>query len=400
MNYIYGEVNQKVEKNTYKGISTPTADVVIDNSNNTIAVNAHADTSYVENLINKSIDTLDYKDSSHKNNTFVKDVQQENGLISAKYASISLEDLPTLSIDNIINLRAALEKKQDSLEFKGDKASGIITDNYLKDQLATLEGALRYLGESSTNPFSGIVTINSKVIVPKNGDIVTFNNSKQEFVYISDTWVLRRDDTQYIEKNKQQIKNIDISSKAEIEQSKIKGLRGDINNPGYLDKLDNLIGNSSDSIQKQIESKINELNTQDEAIPKEFVTFVKQSNGKIAIGRKKISADDIPILQTFQIANLDDNLNFIKTRLDNSLSYPKLEEYDQTKFIYAIYLDSNNKLHVLSKSISVDMIPENIPLFKISGYAKVAKTGDYGDLKNTPKININLDQHYLEFTNM
>ena len=46
------------------------------------------------------------------------------------------------------------------------------------------------------------------------------------------------------------------------------------------------------------------------------------------------------------------------------------------------------------------MIPENIPLFKISGYAKVAKTGDYGDLKNTPKININLDQHYLEFTNM
>ena len=189
MNYIYGEVNQKVEKNTYKGISTPTADVVIDNSSNTIAVNAHADTSYVENLINKSIDTLDYKDSSHKNNTFVKDVQQENGLISAKYAPISLEDLPTLSIDNIINLRAALEKKQDSLEFKGDKASGIITDNYLKDQLATLEGALRYLGESSTNPFSGIITINSKVIVPKNGDIVTFNNSKQEFVYISDTWV-------------------------------------------------------------------------------------------------------------------------------------------------------------------------------------------------------------------
>ena len=85
---------------------------------------------------------------------------------------------------------------------------------------------------------------------------------------------------------------------------------------------------------------------------------------------------------------------------DNSLSYPKLEEYDQTKFIYAIYIDSNNKLHVLSKSISVDMIPENIPLFKISGYAKVAKTGDYSDLKNTPKININLDQHYLEFTNM
>ena len=58
-----------------------------------------------------------------------------------------------------------------------------------------LEGRLRYLGESSTNPFSGIVTINSKVITPKNGDIVTFNNSKQEFVYISDTWVLRRDDT-------------------------------------------------------------------------------------------------------------------------------------------------------------------------------------------------------------
>ena len=160
MNYIYGEVNQKVEKNTYKGISTPTADVVIDNSSNTIAVNAHADTSYVENLINKSIDTLNYKDSSHKNNAFVKDVQQENGLISAKYTSISLEDLPTLSIDNIINLRAALEKKQDSLEFKGDKVSGIITDNYLKDQLAIVS-TYQMLNFIYWNNKQGVIKMNN-----------------------------------------------------------------------------------------------------------------------------------------------------------------------------------------------------------------------------------------------
>ena len=43
-------------------------------------------------------------------------------------------------------------------------------------------------------------------------------------------------------------------------------------------------------------------------------------------------------------------------------NYIKIEED------HYFYIDSNNKLHVLSKSISVDMIPENIPLFKISGY--------------------------------
>lgn len=78
MDYIYGEINQKVEKNVYHGVNTNTAEVIVDNINNTISVNAHADTSYVEDFIDKAISALNYNNEG-SSNKFVKTVKQTNG---------------------------------------------------------------------------------------------------------------------------------------------------------------------------------------------------------------------------------------------------------------------------------------------------------------------------------
>ena len=399
LDYIYGEINQKVEKNVYHGANTNTAEVVVDNVNNTISVNTHADSSYVEDSINKALNKLNFY-TGNSNKKFVKDVSQENGKINVRYEEIDYNDLPTLSIDDIVNLRTALQSKQSSLTFKGDEDSGVITNEYFQQQISKLEGSLKYLGESDTDPRSGIVSINGKVIIPQNGNTVTFNNSKLEFVYVDNDWVLRRDDSQYIEKDKEQIKNIDISKNAQIEPSKILGLRGNINNPGYLDKLDTLLGDSNGSVQEQIQSAIQNLDVNDTAIPKEFITFVKQTDGKISVGRQRIKSEDVPIIETWQVANLDDHLNYLKNKALSSSNYPKFVDYDANKIIYAIYLDSTGQIQVATKSITTEMLPNNIPYFKIEGLAPVAITNNYNDLIDKPKINIDLSQHYIEFINL
>lgn len=399
LDYIYGEINQKVEKNVYHGANTNTAEVVVDNVNNTISVNAHADSSYVEDSINEALNKLNFY-TGNGSKKFVKDVSQENGKINVRYEEIDYNDLPALSIDDIVNLRAALQSKQSSLTFKGDEDSGVITNEYFQQQISKLEGSLKYLGESDTDPRSGIVSINGKVITPQNGNTVTFNNSKLEFVYVDNDWVLRRDDSQYIEKDKEQIKNIDISKDAQIEPSKILGLRGNINNPGYLDKLDTLLGDSNGSVQEQIQSVIQDLDVNDTAIPKEFITFVKQTDGKISVGRQRIKSEDVPIIETWQVANLDDHLNYLKNKALSSSNYPKFVDYDANKIIYAIYLDSTGQIQVATKSITTEMLPNNIPYFKIEGLAPVAITNNYNDLIDKPKINIDLSQHYIEFINL
>ena len=58
LNYIYGEINQKLEKNIYHGVNTDTADVIIDNINNSITVNSHVDSSQVKNYIDEKISKL------------------------------------------------------------------------------------------------------------------------------------------------------------------------------------------------------------------------------------------------------------------------------------------------------------------------------------------------------
>lgn len=49
--YLYGKLNQEVEKQQYKGLTTNTAEVIVDNIENTIKAN-------VKQMTSKEIDNL------------------------------------------------------------------------------------------------------------------------------------------------------------------------------------------------------------------------------------------------------------------------------------------------------------------------------------------------------
>lgn len=58
MDYIYGRLNQKVEKQTYRGKSTETTNTTIDNTNGKISVDISPDyTRKIENEIKQSTPT-------------------------------------------------------------------------------------------------------------------------------------------------------------------------------------------------------------------------------------------------------------------------------------------------------------------------------------------------------
>jgi len=51
--YLYGKLNQEVERQQYKGLTTDTVEVIVDNAENTISANVKQMTSReIDNLFN------------------------------------------------------------------------------------------------------------------------------------------------------------------------------------------------------------------------------------------------------------------------------------------------------------------------------------------------------------
>lgn len=48
-------------------------------------------------------------------------------------------------------------------------------DKLKLDTLSNIDGATRFIGKSETDPLTGVITIDGKVIEPKSGDIVLYN---------------------------------------------------------------------------------------------------------------------------------------------------------------------------------------------------------------------------------
>lgn len=104
MDFVYGEVNEKAIKNTYKGLDSNTARVLVDNTNNTIQVIAHADTTGVQELIDESLSNIKATYSA-PTGYIIKDITQTNGIISITFKKITNDDLdvvlPTSKISGL-----------------------------------------------------------------------------------------------------------------------------------------------------------------------------------------------------------------------------------------------------------------------------------------------------------
>ena len=243
------------------------------------AANSHTD---------EAIAALDVEDSAVEKQ-FVTAVSETDGKVSVTRRALVADDIPELAQSKVTGLETALAGKQDTVVFNtaydaSTNKAATMTD--VQNAVAGLSGAMHYIGESTTDPAEGEVTIAEKPeYSPASGDVVTYN--AKEYVYDGEEWRELGDESSFAVKGS--IKNADIASDAAIDQSKIAGLTDALGGKATHADISNAIG---------------ALDVADEAVSGQVVSAVSEVDGKITVSRRALVADDIPTLAISKVDGL------------------------------------------------------------------------------------------------
>lgn len=143
------------------------------------------------------------------------------------YISATFQDI-LIAQSQVSGLTDALAAKQDNLVFNttyNASNNKVATMSDVTNAVAGLSGAMHFKGSTSSTITDGgteTVSINDVALTPAAGDVVLSGN--KEFVWTGTAWELLGDEGSYAVKGS--ISNNDIASNANIDQSKINGTSG------------------------------------------------------------------------------------------------------------------------------------------------------------------------------
>ena len=242
-----------------------------------------------ETHADEAIAALDVADSPVATQ-LVSAVSETDGKITVQRRALVADDIPEIAQSKVTGLTTALAGKQDSLVFNtayNAETNKAATMTDVTNAVAGLSGAMHYIGESTTDPATEVTV--SGVDEFAKGDVVTYK--AKEYVYDGAIWRELGDESSFALKGA--IKNADIAADAAIDQSKIAGL------------TDALAGKATPA---DITTAIGNLDVADEAVSGQLVSAVVETDGKIAVSRRALVADDIPAIATSKVTGLDASL--------------------------------------------------------------------------------------------
>ena len=244
------------------------------------------------------VGALDVADSAVATQ-LVSAVSEKDGKITVTRRALVAEDIPEIAQSKVTGLTDALAGKQDSLVFNtayNGSTNKVATMTDVTNAVAGLSGAMHYIGESTTDPATEVTV--SGVDEFAKGDVVTYN--AKEYVYDGATWRELGDESSFAVKGS--IKDTDIAADAAIAQSKIAGLETAL---------------AAKATPADITTAIEGLDVADEAVSGQVVSAVVETDGKIAVSRRALVANDIPELAqnkitglTTALAGKQDNITF------------------------------------------------------------------------------------------
>ena len=245
--------------------------------------------------VNEAIASLDSEGATAGAGEVISKVTQTDGVIAVEKKTLAAADIPALPISKVTNLQTTLDGKQDTLVFNtaynatSNKAA-TMTD--ITNAVSGLSGAMHYIGESTTDPATGTVTIADKPdYTPAAGDVVTYQT--KEYVYDGDAWRLLGDESSYAIKGS--IVNVDIADNAAIAQSKIANLTDDL---------------AAKATPADITAAIEALDVAAVSVGTgKKVTKIEQVDGKVSVTVGNIVAGDIPALPISKVTGLQDALD-------------------------------------------------------------------------------------------
>ena len=205
--------------------------------------------------------------------------------------------------------------------------------------VAGLSGAMHYIGESTTDPATEVTV--SGVDEFAKGDVVTYN--AKEYVYDGATWRELGDESSFAVKGS--IKDADIAADAAISQSKIAGLETALAGKATPADITTAIGN---------------LDVADEAVSGQLVSAVVETDGKIAVSRRALVADDIPTLAIAKVEGLQDALDgkAVESDITDAIAALDVEDTAVDGQVVSAVSETDGKVTVTRRALVATDIPE------------------------------------------
>lgn len=253
--------------------------------------NAESNKVATQTTVSTAIGALNADGETAGTGEVISAVSEAGGVISVQKKTLTEADIPALSISKVTDLQTTLAGKQDTLVFNtaynaDTNKAATMTD--VQNAVKGLSGAMHYVGESTTDPSTGTATVEGHEDWV-SGDVVTYN--AKEYVYDGENWRELGDESSYAIKGS--IVDADIASNANIAQSKIAGLEAAL---------------AAKATPADITTAIEGLDVADEAVSGQLVSAVVETDGKIAVSRRALVADDIPAIPQSKVTDLTTTL--------------------------------------------------------------------------------------------
>lgn len=289
------------------------------------------------------VGSLDVADSAVATQ-LVSAVSEEDGKVTVTRRALVAEDIPEIAQSKVTGLTDALAGKQDNVVFNtaydaDSNKAATMTD--VQNAVADLAGAMHYEGNSTTDPATDGPTVEGHEGEWAKGDVVTYN--AKEYVYDGDTWRELGDESSFAVKGS--IKDADIAADAAIAQSKIAGLETAL---------------AAKATPADITTAIEGLDVADEAVSGQVVSAVVETDGKIAVSRRALVADDIPTLAIAKVEGLQDALDgkAVESDITDAIAALDVEDSAVDGQVVSAVAETDGKITVTRRALVANDIPE------------------------------------------
>lgn len=268
------------------------------------------------------------------------------------------------------------------LGFEGnyDKTSNpIATRKYVLDSVADLNGAMHFIGVSTTDPNGESGPTVTGVASFKAGDVVVFGYD--EYVFDGTKWLALGNESIYAKKTEVEAEFAEVRGEMATQKTNLEA------------KIATDINTAKTELTGAINTAIQGLDKNDTAVAGQFVTAVSEADGVITVSRAALKASDIPNIEQSQVNGLGTALAGKQNNLeiDGAVSANNKVATQETVNAAIASLDSSiaeesNK--VISGFSIVDGSIDNSTVKKVT-LAKVATTGKVEDIEQDGLVIIN-----------
>ena len=321
----------------------------------------------------------------------VAEVTQADGIVTVKKVAVAniLPDVADTENGFVVAVnqtdgKIAVTHKSatDVLSFAGNyngAENPIATRDYVTGAVADLNGAMHFIGVSTTDPLSENGPTIANVTSFKAGDVVLFGYD--EYVYDGTKWVTLGNESIYAK-----------AAEVNTEFGKVRKELADAKT-ALQGEIDGDIAAAHTAITKEIGDKIETLDYTGKGSQGKFVTDVTETNGIISVTATNLVASDIPVIEQNQVNGLGTALNNKQNVVPFEYTPAESDKVATVKSIterigaldYSI-AEENNK--VISAFTVTDGVLQTDSVKKVTLH-KVATTGKLEDVEQNGLIIIN-----------